>query len=174
MRTARLQRLVMRGTAIFILPLIQHAVVTVRCALSAIPESLVIPIMRRGTQQRCAQHIRGQAQHAAQPRQVDDVQHRRHAFMRINFGTNQMEQGVAGERVGTGELPRIETRDSPGINHPRLKTLPRANEIRHSSNGRIGKRGGLSAAALRRGKRASGGMAGLNVAAVVHRVGPQS
>src|ERR1700712_1722032 len=50
MRTARLQRLVMRGTAIFILTLLQHAVVSVRCALSAISESLVIPIMRRGTQ----------------------------------------------------------------------------------------------------------------------------
>jgi hypothetical protein len=106
MRTTRLQRLVMRGTAIFILTLIQHAVVSVSCALSAIPESFVIPIMRRGTQQRCAQHIRRQAQHVAQPRQVNDVPHRRHAFTRIRFGTNQMEQGVAGERIGTPELPQ--------------------------------------------------------------------
>ena len=80
----------MRWTTVFIFKLMQHTVVAVGSAQSAIPESRVILTGERGIKQRNAQHVLGQADDAGQAREVDIVPHRRHASRRINVGTQQV------------------------------------------------------------------------------------
>ncbi|KVU90246.1 hypothetical protein BGV68_04595 [Burkholderia ubonensis] len=96
----------MRGTAVFLLKLMQHTVVAVGCALSAISEICVIPTVPLGVKQRYEQHVPGQTYQAAQALEVDRPAHRHHAFRRISRGAHQVAQDMAGQRVGASELPQ--------------------------------------------------------------------
>ncbi|MDH6147227.1 hypothetical protein OKW46_001149 [Paraburkholderia sp. WSM4179] len=108
-----------------------------------------------------------------QERNIDSVPPWCDAFTRINIGTHQAKEHIPGCALAQANFHRVETRDSPGINHAMLKSLPSASLICHSSNVRIGKRGVLSAFRLRRCEHASGGITGLDIAAVMNGVRPQ-
>jgi hypothetical protein len=86
-QASRFERLPMRRTTFFIVELIQRTAVAVSRALSAIPESGVVATKDRRVEQRCVQHVLGQAQQTAKAHEVDDFAHVSYAHRRVNIGS---------------------------------------------------------------------------------------
>jgi hypothetical protein len=105
-QASRFERLPMRRTTVFIVELIQHTIVAMCRALSAIPESGVVAARDRRVEQRCVQHVLGQAQQTTKAHEVDDLAHWSHAYRRVNIGVYQLNEEIGSECVCTAELPQ--------------------------------------------------------------------
>jgi hypothetical protein len=81
----------MGRAAIFLRKLMQHTMVAVSRALPAIHESRVVPIARRTVEQRCAQHVRGQAQRSSKFSEIERASQRDHPCEWINVGAHQTQ-----------------------------------------------------------------------------------
>ena len=86
----------MCGAAMFLLELIEHAVIAMRGAQSAISESRVSRNGKCCIKQGHPQHAFGQTEYAAQTREFDVVADRCDAFKWISAGADQMHERVSG------------------------------------------------------------------------------
>ena len=85
----------MCGAAMFLLELIEHAVIAMRGAQSAISESRVSRNGKCCIKQGHPQHAFGQTEYAAQTREFDVVAYRCNAVRRINPWADQMHKRVS-------------------------------------------------------------------------------
>lgn len=96
----------MDHAAISLRKLMQHTMVAVSRALPAIPESRVVPFARQVVEQRCAQHVLGQAQQSSKFFEIERASQRDHPRERINVGADQTHQPLSWQAIGAGEFPQ--------------------------------------------------------------------
>jgi hypothetical protein len=86
-----------------------------------------------------------------QPRQINDTRTGDAPSSRQTSGLIRLSSAWPRSALAQANFHRIEIMDWPGINHPQLRALLSASEIRHSSIGRIAKGGGLIVVVYARG-----------------------